>query len=292
MFNRSILSLALATLVVAPSADSQRGKTAKRSGIAVITTGSEQALQVGKTVVSRPFGAQLVDRISIVGTYRSGARTFHLVRGDASGGCPARYVVITPEADGSPAATDPFGTCSKAARGEVSRTGFSVAMPATVAGGPLVRFRYDGGAMRLVNAAPSASLASDDGAVGYGAKAASTCRTPTSADPATQSAVIADFARNYPADYRKNATLKRTEIASGELRATVTGLACLARWPGAEDVVPTAATPLFASKRHGAAAFAVLETIARDPLSDINLRAAVRAFNAEMTYRVDRREPL
>lgn len=280
-----IFSIALA--VVATPATAQRG-----GGIAVITSGSEQALKVGSTVVSRPFGAQLVDRISVVGTYRSGPRTFHLVRGDAGGDCPARYVVVTREADGAPSATEPFGTCSTGARGEANRSGFAVVMPATAAGGPVVRFRYDGGAMRLVNAAPAAQVASTDGAAGYGARSASTCRTPTSADPATQSAVVAEFESNYPTEYRKISTLKRTEIGTDELRATVMGLACLSRWPGAEDVVPAAATPLFASKRHGAAAFGLIDTIARDPLSDVNLRAAVRAFGAEMTYRVDRREPL
>ena len=45
-------------------------------------------------------------------------------------------------------------------------------------------------------------------------------------------------------------------------------------------------------KLHGPAAFEAIDQIARDPLSDVNLRAAVRAFGAEMLYRVDRREPL
>jgi hypothetical protein len=81
-------------------------------------------------------------------------------------------------------------------------------------------------------------------------------------------------------------------IAPEEMRATVVGLACLASWPGAEEVVPRAATPLFASKRHGDAAFAALEAVAQDPASDANLRASVRAFGAEMAFRVERREPL
>ena len=265
---------------------------AQNGGIAVVTSGSEQSLKVGQTIVSRPFGAQLVDRISVVGSYRSGKSAYHLVRGEAGGDCRYRYVVVTREADGNPAASEPFGTCSSGARGEVGRNGFSVAMPATAAGGPLVRFRYDGGAMRLIGARPSAAATSSAGEAGYGARAASTCAAPTSADPATQVSVVADFQRDYPVSYRKISTLKKTEIAPEELRATVTGLACLARWPGAQDVVPEAATPLFASKRYGADAFAALDTVAKDPLSDVNLRAAVRAFNAEMIYRVDRREPL
>lgn len=146
--------------------------------------------------------------------------------------------------------------------------------------------------MRLLDARPAVAVASADGRLGFAARQASTCRTPTSADAATQTSVIADFDRNYPAEYRSRGRIKRADISPDELRATVAALACLLRWPGAERVVPEAALPLFASKRYGAAAFQLVETIARDPASDANLRAAVRAFGSEMTYRVDRREPL
>jgi hypothetical protein len=262
-----------------------------RSGVAVISAGSEQALALGKTVISRPFGAQLVDRIAVVGSYRTKTGTFHLIRGEAAGACPARYLVVFAGA-GAPVTGEPFGTCAAAARGAITRSGFLVTMPATVAGGPPVRFRYESGRMHLLDARPATGIASADGAVGFGARGASTCRTPTSADAGTQAAVIADFDRSYPAEYRKPSLLKRTEIEPDELRATVAGLACLSRWPGAERVVPQAAVPLFASKRYGPIAFRLIETIARDPSSDANLRAAVRAFGTEMIYRVDRRQPL
>lgn len=291
MILRSIAMVTLAAAFTAPAA-AQNPQKASSHEIAVVTSGSEQALQVGGAVLSRPFGAQLVDRLSVVGSYRVGGRTYHLVRGDAAGDCPARYVVITREADGAPAPTEPFGTCSMGARGRVSRGAFIVTMPATAAGGPLVRFRYDQGTMRLIDAMPAAAVARAGGAPGFAAREASSCRAPTATDPVDQAAVLADFQRSYPAEFRKISTLKHTEIAPDELRATVTGLACLARWPGAEEIVPEMATPLFASKRYGPAAFASIDTIAKDPTSDVNLRAAVRAFGAEMLYRVDRREPL
>lgn len=282
---------AMAVTLVATTSIAARPVVPK-SGIVVISAGSEQALSLGKTVISRPFGAQLVDRIAVVGSYRTQGGTFHLVRGDAAGTCPVRYLVVFQSTAGAPVASEPFGTCAPARRGAISREGFIVTMPATAAGGPTVRFRYEGGRMRLLDARPAAAIASVAGRPGFAARQASTCRTPTSADGASQAAVLVEFSQSYPAEYRTSKLLKRTDISADELRATVTGLACLSRWPGAERVVPEAATPLFASKRYGPAAFQLVETIAHDASSDVNLRAAVRAFGAEMTYRVDRREPL
>lgn len=290
MIRLSLSALSIALAAAAPVA--ARTTPPRKSGIAVISAGSEQALALGKIVISRPFGAQLVDRIVVVGSYRSSGGTFHLVRGDAAGQCPVRYVVVFQSTSGVPVASEPFGTCALVRRGAIGRDGFVVTMPATAAGGPPVRFRYEGGRMRLLDARPAAAIASTDGRPGFAARQASACRIPTSADGASQAAVLADFAQNYPVEYRTSKLLKRTDITPDELRATVTALACLSRWPGAERVVPEAATPLFASKRYGPAAFQLIETIARDASSDVNLRAAVRAFGTEMTYRVDRREPL
>lgn len=267
-------------------------KSRAMPAIAVISAGNEQALALGKTVISRPFGAQLVDRIAVVGSIRTRTGAFHLVRGEATGDCPARYLVVFQPTAGAPVTGEPFGTCAAVARGAATRSGFVVTMAATAAGGPPVRFRYESGKMRLLDARPAAAVASAEGEIGFGARQASACRTPTSADSATQAAMLAEFTRSYPAEYRSAKRLKRTDIAPDELRATVTGLACLSRWPGAERVVPEAALPLFASKRYGPLAFQLIETVARDPASDINLRAAVRAFGSEMTYRVERREPL
>ena len=280
---RTLVAAASLTAILTTPATAQRKLT-------VISAGSEQALAAGKTVLSRPFGAQLVDRLAVVGSYPAGPTTYHLVRGDAAGACPSRFVVVATRAGTAPAISEPFGTCAGTARATARRGGFTVTMPATAAGGPTVRFAWQDGRMRLIDARPAGQ--GNGGAPGFGTRQASTCTAPTSADPAQQAAVLADFEDSYPDEFRRAATLRKIDIAPQELREMVAGLACLSRWPGAESAVPEAATPLFASKRHGPAAFEAIDQIARDPLSDVNLRAAVRAFGAEMLYRVDRRAPL
>lgn len=276
------LSALLATAASAPVSAQVRDAS-------VVSAGSEDALRWGKTLMTRPFGAELVDRLVIADTERQRDRAFVLLRGDVGGPCPARYVLVTREDDSGSRVSDTFGTCSPDAKLRLVRGVPEVSMPATAVGGPSVRYRYGDGRIALVDARPAAG----EGMVaGYGPRAPADCRIAGRTDAATQQSIIADFERTYPASYRKMSQLKRTEIAPDELRNTVVGLACLATWPGAEEVVPRTATPLFASKRHGASAFAALDSVAQDPRSDANLRASVRAFSAEMLFRVDRREPL
>ena len=86
--------------------------------------------------------------------------------------------------------------------------------------------------------------------------------------------------------------LKKVAIAPDDLRRLVTGLACFSTWPGADKMVPQAATPLFASKRYGDASFAALETVSQTPGVDAGVVAAVRQFGAEMRYYVGRRTAL
>lgn len=278
---RSALLL-LSALLASPAAAQVRDAS-------VVSAGSEEALRWGKTLVTRPFGAELVDRLVIADTERQRDRSYVLLRGDVGGACPARYVLVTRENDSGPRISDTFGTCSPDARLRLVRGVPEVSMPATAIGGPAVRFRYDDGRIALIDARP---VAAEGMVAGYAPRAPADCRVAGRTDAATQQSIIADFERTYPAAYRRMSHLKRTEIAPDELRDTVVGLACLATWPGAEEVVPRTATPLFASKRHGPAAFAALDAVAQDPRSDANLRASVRAFSAEMLFRVDRREPL
>lgn len=266
---------------------------AQAGDVSVVTAGSEQALRVGKTVINRPFGAQLVDRLAVVGAQRVAGRDYTLVRGDAAGECPSRYVIVYRETDGTAATTAPFGTCSGTARLRASGRTVEVVMPAALAGAAPARFRFAQGSVQLIGASSVANVA---GGVpvpgGYAPGTALGCRAAGMSDGATQAAILAEFEADYPEPYRRLSTLKKTDIAPEDLRDTVTSLACLATWPGAEKTVPRLATPLFASKRHGEAAFAELERVAIDPLADANLRAVVRAFSAEMLYRVERREPL
>jgi len=280
MRRHSILFLSL--MLATPAAAQVRGAS-------IVSAGSEQALRWGKALVTRPFGADLVDRLTIADTERRRNRIILLLRGDTGGTCPTRYVLATRDGAGAPHLSEAFGTCSSAASMRIVGGVPEIAMPATASGGPQVRFRYADGRITLLDARPAAG----QGVVaGYGPRSAADCRTAGSADAATQQSVMADFERTYPAAYRRSGDLKRTEITPQELRNTVVSLACLATWPGAEDVVPRTATPLFASKRYGPAAFAALDAAAQDPMSDANLRASVRAFSAEMLFRVDRREPL
>ena len=272
---RRFLTPFLALAVIVPVAASAQQV---RAG----SIGSEPVLRIGDTAIPRPFGATLVDRLTVVATHRAGGTTYTLVRGDVADTCPTRYLLVARAGDGEPRLTAPFGTCAREARLSTRGGIVEVSMPGDAAGAAPVRFRLDGGAMRPVG---------PDGASTDTAPISS-CRIADDTDPDARQAVIADFERSYPADYRRDKALKRAVIAPEEMRATVVGLACLASWPGAEEVVPRAATPLFANKRHGDAAFAALEAVAQDPASDANLRASVRAFGAEMAFRVERREPL
>ncbi|PAX06969.1 hypothetical protein [Sphingomonas lenta] len=280
------LGAVLALSLAPAAADAQRrpAPTPARD-VAIVSAGSEQAVRLGDVTLSRPFGAQLVDRLAVAGSYAVNGRRLHLIRGEAAGDCPARFVVVEAARGADPVVSDPFGTCSPAASARVSRGALVVSMPATAAGGPPVRFAYQGGAVRLLDARPAAAPAADaGGAPGYAAPAPSSCRSAAGVDAATQAEILADFERSYPAEYRRAKTLENAAVAPDELRGLLTGMACLATWPGSERVVEVA-RPLFES-RHGPQAFATLDAIARDPLTEANLQAAVRRFSAEMTYQV------
>ena len=260
------------------------GPAVAQTRATVVSAGNEQAIKVGKTVVSRPFGAVLVDNLQVVGSYGSRALRYHLIRGVAAGECPARFVVTVERPGEAPVTTDPFGTCAATATARLRRGTLEVSMPATVAGAPMARFAYRDGAMRPL-ADTAATLAAASGAA---PSAESGCRAAAHVDAETQAAALADFDESYPLAYRRESSLKKTDIAPEELRELVTGMACLSTWPGAETLVPDHATPLFRSRRYGAAAFSALERIARDPATDANLQAAVRTFSAEMLYRANR----
>ncbi|AQR73339.1 hypothetical protein BXU08_06485 [Sphingomonas sp. LM7] len=246
----------------------------------VVSAGSEQAIKLGSTVISRPFGVELVDHLAVVGSYTVQGARLHLIRGKSGSDCPARYAVIVTQAGQAPRVTDAFGTCSAAAKPQLRRGVFSVAMPATTAGGPLVQYHYANGRMH----ARQAALTQGAGIVGPAATA-SVCRPAHSLDAAAQAAAIDSFERDFPRAYRRTGTLKKVTFGQGELRRLTTDLACMASWPAGERRVPELATPLFRSKQHREAAFAALESVQRDPEADANLKAVTRSFSAEMRYR-------
>ncbi|MDT8757365.1 hypothetical protein MZO42_01515 [Sphingomonas psychrotolerans] len=254
----------------------------------VISAGSEQAIKIGKTVISRPFGAELVDHLSVVGSYSLQGARLHLIRGKAGSQCPARYAVIVARAGQEPLITESFGTCSTAARPQLRRGVFTVAMPASPAGGPLVRFHYANGRMH----APAAALTQGAGMIGPATPASSPCKSASAVDPADQARTLDAFERGWPKAYRRTGTLKKVELGQSEMRRVVTDLACMASWPIGERRVPELATPLFRSERHRTAAFAALDSIQRDPDVDANLKAVARSFSAEMRYRIALDPPL
>jgi hypothetical protein len=254
----------------------------------VISAGSEQAIRIGKTVLSRPFGAELVDRLAVVGSYSVKGARLHLIRGSGGSECPARYAVIVTRAGQEPQISQSFGTCSPAAQPRLRRGVFSVAMPASPAGGPIVQFSYANGRMRPV----AATLTQGAGSMAAAAQTVPMCRATATIGAADQARALDAFERDWPKAYRRSGTLKRVDLGQGEMRRIVTDLACMASWPVGERRVAELATPLFRSQRHRASAFAALESIQRDPDADANLKAVARSFSAEMRYRIALDPPL
>jgi len=278
---RNLILLAAATLAVtAAGARSPRASQPLRPTLAVVPQGNEPALQYGPTILPRPFGGELVDTLSIIGRYQIGRDTLFLVRGSGGASCPSRYVVVAPSRGGTPLITSPFGTCALATA-RVTGGRLIVAMDADIAGGPAIRYGYIGSQMRPLDAPPPQAAAAD-----------TTCRSYDQAGAVGQDAMLAEFDRTFPDQFRHTSELKKVAIAPGDLRRLVTGLACFSTWPGADKIVPQAATPLFASKRYGDASFAALETVSQTPGVDAGVVAAARQFGAEMRYYVGRRSAL
>lgn len=278
---RHLILLVAATFsVTAADARTPRAGRPLRPTLAVVPQGNELALQYGPTILPRPFGGELVDTLSIIGRYQIGRDTLFLVRGSGGASCPSRYVVVAPSRGGTPLITSPFGTCALA-EARVTGGRLVVAMNASVAGGPALRYAYIDGRMHPLDAAPPQTTAAD-----------TTCHSYDQAGPAGQDAMLAEFDRTFPDQFRHMSELKKVAIAPDDLRRLVTGLACFSTWPGADRIVPQAATPLFASKRYGDASFAALETVSQTPGVDAGVVAAVRQFGAEMRYYVGRRTSL
>jgi len=272
----------LALCLAAVCAGSSVART-PQSELTVVTAGNEQGLKYGGTLLSRPFGAQLVDTIRIVGTYGSARERFYLVEGSAGANCPARYLIVTARPGQPPALSAPFGTCGIGATVRPSGGGLMI----TVAPGPTdrlpIRYLFGRAGLRQLDL-PSHSLTIAAGAPGLHC-------------PAPHGTIATDFAatefdRVLPVYYRSSGNLRHAEIAPDTLRAMVASLACLSSIDGEDPTVAKAAVALFASKRYGDASFAALDQVASMPGSDPQMRASARAFSATMHYFVLRREAL
>jgi hypothetical protein len=274
----------LALCLAAVSAGSSLART-PRSELTVVTAGNEQGLKYGGTLLSRPFGAQLVDTSRIVGSYGSARERYYLVEGSAGANCPARYLIVTARPGQPPALSAPFGTCGIGATVRPSSSGLMI----TVAPGPTdrlpTRYSFGRAGLRQLDL-PSRGAMVATGAPGLHCPAP---HGPIATDPA---AMAFEFDRVLPADYRSSRGLHRAEIAPDELRAMVAALACFSSVDASDPTVAKAAVPLFASKRYGDASFAALDQVASTPGSDPQMRASARAFSATMRYYVLRREAL
>lgn len=238
----------------------------------VVNAGSEQALRIGTVTVSRPFGGTLVDGLAVVGAYRIGRERLWLVRGDGGPQCPARYVVVARRSAEELVTSTPFGTCAAAGRPRVA----DGALIVPIAG---ARYAYRNGDVRVLGEPRAARDVT----------VAPRCVPGAQVPAGEQAATLAAFEDGFPSSYGHARALKRLDMTPAELRDLLTGLACLSSWPAAQEVVPDRATALFADKRWGPRAFAMLDVIAEDRTTSPHLVALTRSFAAEMRYRVDRR---
>lgn len=281
---RLILLGLAATAALATPALAARRQPAPPPALAVVTSGSEQALKLGDTLLSRPFGAELVDTIAVVGRYGTRAEPLYVVEGTAGATCAARYVVVSARSGQPPVVSAPFGTCVKGIAVRQTVRGIEMQLTPSSSGGAS-RFAYADGALRPLDAP---TIAAD----GIAAPQTLRCRNPGDMAGLDGDAFEAQLEETLPAAYRTSGAVRRAEIAPSALHEMVAGLACLATWPGAGDAVHKAATPLFASRRYGTASFATLDRIAGATNSEAALRASARILSAQMRYQLGRREPL
>lgn len=274
-------------------------RTAVAPRMVAAQVNGEPVLRYGKDVITRPFGATLVDRLDVVGSYAvTGGRAF-LVRGTATGPCPVHYVVVQAQA-GLPRPSAPFGTCADGARARVTRGALRITVPNAAAELPPASFAYAGGRVTpVIDPVQQAALMTSGAAAGPALDAIDAWAGPGGCASVTRAAaigasdeVLANFDRHYPADWRRQGRIERVTLEADELRRVVTGLACLSTWPAADPAIPQAALPIFASRKHGRTAFELLEGVGRDAAVPSDVRAAARAFHAEMRFRVERREPI
>jgi hypothetical protein len=273
MHVRSIALAGLLAMSAAGSADAAPKKAAT-SGLSVVQSGGEAALILDGTIMPRPFGATLVDRLTVIDRFPLAAnRTVWLIRGDGSETCDSQYMLVDRVSGQQPDLSSVFG-CNATVTGR-ARSGavrLSVVSPTL----PKAELAWRRGTLEPVDAAGEVVQAD----VG--------CRNPA----ATAEEVDVALGTALPPELRRRGTLKRAAMADAELQARVGDLACLATWPGSEKRVVEAATPLFVSKAWGEAAFAALDRIALQPGSPQDVRSAVRLFSGRMRYAVAAREPI
>lgn len=118
---------------------------------------------------------------------------------------------------------------------------------------------------------------------------------PPPCRPYVAGASLAEGARHgeamaaaWPAQWRSRGRIGDAEMPPPALRRVVAALACTATWPGEEERTIRLALPLFGSRRHGDAAFTMLDALARSGASPGPSRAAAAGFRARMRHAVAR----
>lgn len=264
---------------VAPPAAVAIGK-GRYGTLASTVAGSEVALTFEGATLGRPFGAELVDSITVMAPYRVGERDIYLVRGRRGEECPARYVAVSVDKQGAtPVLSSPFGSCNAITAATVVPGVLRITAPD--ANGAPVTYFVDGDSVReagIVKPAPAA--------IATGAACRLYRRPQAGATAGEANALLASFRADYPAELRKRRSVEKAALAPAQLQDLVTGLACLSTWPGADPLVADTARPLFASKRYGAQAFAMLDAVGHSRAASEPLRAASRAFASQMYFQI------
>ncbi|TRW17351.1 hypothetical protein [Glacieibacterium frigidum] len=196
-----------------------------------------------------------------------------------SGGsaCPMRYVVVTVKA-GRGVATPPFGTCSSRAALKAQDGKVVVTMPGFSnigAPGPARTFRLQGDRMTATDET-SPQPATTTAPLAY----APTFRCEGLVDAAAADAMLAKFEAEYPKPLVSPALVEGQRIAPATLTRIVTDLSCLAAQIGGDPFVPEQAAALFASRRHGADAFAALDRLAVSDEQAARFRDQMKAYIA------------
>jgi hypothetical protein len=214
------------------------------------------------------------------------ARTdyFLLAVTSADAACPVRYQVV--EARGpAPLRFSPrFGNCADTASASLAPGGLTVSMP----GGA---YRYAAGRIAPVVAPPpvppvvAVAAPTRRGDVATWSSP-SACAAIARAEPVAAEAYLSRLRADWPRDWQTRGRLADQPFSTATLRTVVTDLSCLSALPGGEAVVAETSRALFASNRHGKAAFDQLDEVARGRDIDPAIRAAARTFHAQMRYTV------
>lgn len=210
--------------------------------------------------------------------------------------CPVQYQIVEARGGSPLRLSRRFGSCVDGATAKLADGGLVVTMPAGPGRAEVIAYRYASGRIEAVAAAQPAPAPVVAAVVvrdrrGFRVtdwQAPPACAAIARAEPgAPADAYLAELRRTWPRDWQTRGRIGDQPFQTAALRALVTDLSCLSALPGGERVVVETARPLFASRRHGRAAFEQLDEVARGSTVDPAIRAAARMLHAQMRFRVD-----